>query len=146
MYEGRYLHLVEPFLWSVWALVLVSVHCFSGWAAWSWTKVDLVLPDCSPLIVAFLACPLSAGMPQGFVLKKMRVPGGPDNQDTSHYLQPQDFLPGKDVMIFGKNMHVVRCDSVAREFLEQKGFSVKLAEDFPEDVYEKKRCEVLGFS
>ena len=82
----------------------------------------------------------NSGIPQVIFIKRHRIKGS-----SGAFLTERDFLKGDNVEIYGKLFHVVGCNSSTKKYLADIciDFDGPATEDFPEDVYTKKRAMVM---
>lgn len=87
---------------------------------------------------------LNAGIPQGDLIKRHRIPRDP-RDETQGYLQLSDLHIGDAVSLYGKVFYIYGCNDSTRSFLECQcaaGETVPpnmRAEDVPEDPYIAER-------
>ena len=60
----------------------------------------------------------NSGIPQGPFLKKMRV-----KKEDDSYFDYKDFIVGKNIVIYGKIIHLYDCDKYTREFFKVNGIT-----------------------
>lgn len=74
----------------------------------------------------------NSGLSQGPLLKRAVVYKG----DGTPF-QPEDFVVGNDVMIYGRCYHIVDADRATRSYaLEELGFEIPEAEEYPESPHD----------
>ncbi|KAL2608705.1 hypothetical protein R1flu_027278 [Riccia fluitans] len=61
----------------------------------------------------------NSGIPQGIFLKRLKVPNG-----QGGLIGIEDFVCGKDILIFGHRFHIVSCDIFTRRFLLKHGYDM----------------------
>jgi len=75
----------------------------------------------------------NSGIPQGAFLKRSQVP----REDGQGLLGPDDLRCGMNIIIYGRNYRINRCDRFTRWFYEQNGIEVGEDEPDVEDLWRK---------
>ena len=75
----------------------------------------------------------NSGIPQGPFLKKMRV-----KKEDDSYFDYKDFIVGKNIVIYGKIIHLYDCDKYTREFFKVNGITQPDKENVPFDFFTQK--------
>jgi hypothetical protein len=80
----------------------------------------------------------NSGMPQGVVLRRMRVEN-PHAEVFGTIYNVLDFNVGVEIDLCGIVYHIYDCDDFTRKFLTSKGIEMPSSESAPEDLYTVKR-------
>jgi hypothetical protein len=80
----------------------------------------------------------NSGMPQGVLLRRMRLPDRSAQVYGTTYRLP-NFNIGVDIDLSGTVYHIYDCDDLTRKFMGCRGIEVPPGEDPPDDLYSVKR-------
>ena len=82
----------------------------------------------------------NAGLPQGTIIRRHRIPLDPPCEDEFHNIH--SFNVACEVVIYGKTFFICACDGFTRNFLNRLGIPVAQNMELPPDMATEKRKDV----
>ena len=80
----------------------------------------------------------NSGIPQGEFIKRRRTKLFEKEPELKRELTWKDLNLGQNIMIYGKNFRLCKCDKYTQEFYENKGITLNPPEEIPEIDFSEK--------
>lgn len=79
----------------------------------------------------------NAGVPQGTIIRRHRIPRPPPNDDDFYTVE--DFNVGTEINLYNRVFKIINCDEFTFNFLKKLGVRVGQCEEIPNDPYSNSR-------